>query len=317
MINFYCGFCPGTLGQLTYSGNGAISSAQARTGTYSFQLNSTDAYQTVSARSEGYIGMGIYTVSGSQNRGIVYMSDDATELVRVRINGSSRFLEAMVDGGVVDTSTQQMFEGQWYYIEIYVKIADSGGRIVVKVEGNTWIDYTGDTKPGSETTFNRYSFPDEAGISHSHIDDLVIRDDDWPGDVRVYAMVPNAAGDLTEWTPSAGSNWDCVEEVPASDSDYVESDTTDDEDLYNSADPSWGGTIQAVNVWARAKEGAAGSDTLAHIIKTTGSVFDGEDCELGTTYAYHYNIWQINPATSGSWTASELNSLQFGVKNTS
>lgn len=43
-----------------------------------------------------------------------------------------------------------------YLIEVYFKIASSGGRVVVKVNGTTIVDYTGDTSIGSTNKINKF-----------------------------------------------------------------------------------------------------------------------------------------------------------------
>ena len=65
-----------------------------------------------------------------------------------------RLISERGDGTTLQVSAEALTIGQTYLIEVYFSLADSGGRSVVKVDHIPWIDYTGDTKPGADTTID-------------------------------------------------------------------------------------------------------------------------------------------------------------------
>jgi len=62
------------------------------------------------------------------------------------------------------------------YLEVYVKIDDTVGRVVVKAEGVTVVDFTGDTKNGGTGTLYQVGFGHTAGSNNAGMDDLYIND---------------------------------------------------------------------------------------------------------------------------------------------
>lgn len=125
---------------------------------------------------------------------------------------------------------------------------------------------------------------------------------------------PEAAGDLTQWTPSAGNNYACVSDQ--SDLTYVKTDTNLKEDLYGIADlVESNPVISSVKIYVRAK-----SDTYASQfhkfrikLKTGGTEYDN-----GTTLTLTGSIvdysWEktTNPKTGNAWTKDEVDALQVG-----
>jgi hypothetical protein len=84
------------------------------------------------------------------------------------------------------------------------------------------------------------------------IDDVIFDDSTWVGPSSIQGLVPTGAGATTQFDPSTGSNYACVDEVPASDTDYIYTNTANDVDTYACGNLT--GTInsvKAVQVQAR------------------------------------------------------------------
>ena len=207
-------------------------------------------------------------------------------------------------------------------IEIYVKIADSGGRFVVKVDGVTCIDFTGDTKAGADATFDSIRFGRVptgygGGYGYAYIDNVVLDDAAFPGNTSIQAIRPTSAGNSTQWTPSAGSNWDCVDEVPASDADNVVTNENDQVDLYT-AENLVGtiGSVVCVQVQARVvKEGAATPQNLAFGVRTGATDYFSPDKIIPTAEKSIVHLWDQNPNTAAAWTPAEVDGIEIGIKS--
>lgn len=336
------GFEMGDLLNLTgYSGGVSASTTQKRSGAYALALSGNgtaatySAYKAITATSEIYIRCGLYmhnNTSRNNSQRIVF-ADDTTELVSVRIIGNVRTFGAYVNGSSVATSVDTYSVATWYLVEVYVKIADSGGRIVVRIDGETVINYTGDTKPGAATTFSRIYFnfwhnDSDASTYTFYFDDIAINDrngdvdNTWCGDGHIIALTPNASGDFNDFTPSTGSainNFQMVDEIPSdSDTTYIESTTADHKDLYNLSDS---GLAEADNeisrIWveSRGKDTTTGSGIIKLLISEDGTITESADIELTTSYnTLKSGEYLVDPVTSERWLAATLNNLQAGVK---
>ena len=130
---------------------------------------------------------------------------------------------------------------------------------------------------------------------------------------------PNGAGDRTEATPSAGANWDCVEETPHdSDGTYVSTNpgASPDEDLYAVQDPTFDATdfINSVTVHIVTRETAAHAGSAAPCLKENGTDTVGSATFLLLTYADYSQTWTARPSDGNNWQYDDIASLQIGVK---
>lgn len=204
-----------------------------------------------------------------------------------------------------------------YLFEFYFYLNDVAGRFVVKVNGITLIDFTGDTNPGSFAEINVICF----GMSNTstygpgYIDDIVIRTDDFPGDVRVGKAVLNASGHYTELTPSTGTNLDCINDVD--DADYNYTNTVDRADSFTiSAATEDIQSIQAVKVSGSARKvGGATPQNVKLLVRHSNTDDLSSDLALPTDFGVGYeksNIWET--VNGGALSEAVLNACEFGYK---
>ena len=105
----------------------------------------------------------------------------------------------------------------WNVMEVMFTPADSGGRFVIKINGVTIIDYTGDTRylgTAGRTSLVRLGMMTSMGVAEMYMDDIVISDNAWPGTGGLWVLPVTANGDLQEWTASAGAQYECVDDLP-------------------------------------------------------------------------------------------------------
>lgn len=222
----------------------------------------------------------------------------------------------------IGISSPQLVAGVWNYVEARVLISDTVGRCVVNVNGNTLIDFTGDTKnAGTNTSVDKVRL---SGINNfgtgQYYDDLYLCDssgsapyNNFLGDVRIHTIVPNAAGSSTQFTPSAGANYTTVDELPYSATDYVYG-TSGQTDLYGASDlPGGTGIIYGVQTTAVVKKTDAGNISGRAAIKSGASTYYGTSVGLTTTDLAVSRIDQVNPDTSTAWTSGEVNAMEIGV----
>lgn len=228
------------------------------------------------------------------------------------------------DGTVLGTSTAGIIRnGAWNYVEMSFTIADSGGRAILKVNGVTQIDFTGDTKNGgTNTTLDTvYFINDNIGTLH-YYDDLYICDglgsspnNDFLGDVRVQTLLPTGAGASTQWTPSVGNNWDNVNDAPYVSTTYNSANEAGLRDTYAMGDVN-GATMTIFGVQANllALKTDSGSANLKHVVRSGGTDYYGADRVLGTSLGSYVAVREVDPATSAAWDNAGINAVEFGVE---
>ncbi|REJ65625.1 MAG: hypothetical protein DWQ31_16935 [Planctomycetota bacterium] len=242
----------------------------------------------------------------------------------IALNGKIKFndTEATAAEGM-------LVAGAWYYIELRCRFSQTVGEYELRVNGVTVLSATGvDTLlglPGSSPTIIRWQ--NKQGFTGlGAIDDIYVLDNtgasnnDFLGlDTVVEGIFPSADGDLTDWTPSSGSDHYALVDEPAfSSSDYVESDAANEKDLYQYEDLVLiNGSIFGVqvNTISRVQEPNVVIDTKNLVKSGTTeeeSTFLEADSESSTTYP---SVHEQDPDTATPWTIASVNSAQFGVKN--
>jgi hypothetical protein len=215
--------------------------------------------------------------------------------------------------------------GFWHYLEMSATIDDTTGSVILRCDGVQILSFTGDTKNGgSNSTIDEVflcTYVGSGGITY--FDDVYILDsggsapyNTFLGEVRIYTTLPTGAGATTQWTPSAGTNFGAVDDVPYSASDYVSTSTSGNRDTYAMSDlPSGVGTIYAVRTVAAAKKSDAGAASLKVVDRSGGANYYGTTTALATGDVSVFGaIRTVDPATSAAWTASGVNALEAGIE---
>lgn len=120
-------------------------------------------------------------------------------------------------------------------------------------------------------------------------------------------------------TLSDNGNWDHVTEYPPDDDGtYVSTSVDDDLDLYNlDALPASLAASGPIVIKTRAVKNDAGTRTLTHAYKTSGTTQTGSALPLPTgAYAYQRTYRDDDATDSNDWSDSKLNALQVGPKAT-
>ena len=256
---------------------------------FAFQIRSKD----VSLRT-------FFTVYNGSSQLISFDLDNTTHKIQVRnsipstiVNGSKAY--------VSDTT---------YFMQIYIKIADSGGRIIVKYDGNTDIDFTGDTKGGALSLINRLQL-----FGWGYFNNVIIDDSIWIEETEICLLKPNGVGNSSSWTPTSGDNYTCVDEVPYSDVDYVSENVADAIDTY-AVENSPGDLVSVKCVQAQART-RKDSDSLLNnmnLVVRSSIDYHGSDESLTTSFVGKAKLWEINPADSQDWEKADIDAMEIGVR---
>jgi hypothetical protein len=321
---FIDGFDHGSTGLWDVDSGVTLDGTSKVTGTYSVAGEAPLYYlqKTITATDEIYLAFRVYKSALEQNHRIVIYFYDGSD--NLQANCTLDYSSGCVTFTVYN-STPSAEETYNYYFSIpntyhvqirFLNTDDDDKTMQVKVNNVEILDVSWtNSSPDSATTEKVRVSVEGTGC---YFDDFVFDDSEWPGAPYVYTLQPDADGSTNEWTPSTGSdNYAVVDEIPASDADYVETDGEDDIDLYSLEHlpdtEDW--APNSVQVSARAMSpGTPANEYLALVVHVSGeSNHESSSKFLSSSFGYVSNLWNSNPV-SGEWTEYVINNMEAGIK---
>lgn len=225
-------------------------------------------------------------------------------------------------GAFINQSTVIPASNQWRYVEAKVTIG-AAGAYEVRVDGLTVMSGVGNTQNTANSFANQITPLTGGGTAWA--DDFYALDtaggvnDDFLGDVSVYALSPNQNGYLNEWVPvTLPANWQNVAlpllyPVP---SGHNASPGVGKIDAYKTAVLPQNGTVfgvQSVGIMQR-------DDAMFHqgrvFLRVAGGNYESPDLIMADGYMGVTRMDDVNPATAGAWTKAVVDTLEVGVKET-
>jgi len=216
----------------------------------------------------------------------------------------------------------------WNFIEFHSTISATAGTLALRVNGQaipSVPDQTGINtfnSNASSATVSAIVMQGDGGHT-TYVDDLYICDGttgpgSYPnnlfvGDSRCSTLFPDGNSSVT-WTPLTGANWQEVSETAMdSDTSYNRTNTAGAQDSFNfNTLASDINQVIGIQVTVALRKEDAGARTVAPVLVIGGTTYQGTAVSVDTTYLYITSLWPINPHTSASWTAADVNGLQAG-----
>lgn len=300
------------------AGNGRNSTACLR-----FGNNQHYAAKTLSAQATWIVGAAFKVSTLTYEWLLMQLLDGATLHCDMRLKTDGT-LSVTRNGTVLGTSVAAISANAWYYVELKATISDAAGVAVVHLNGAEILSLSGvDTRNSASASANviRLGGPGAQQFATMDFDDVYMCDaagsvnNDFLGDVRVEAVLPNGAGNSAQWTPSAGANYECVDDNPGnSDTDYNASSTAGHKDTYALGDlATSGGTVFGVQTNLLARKDDAGARTLRSVVRSGSSESTGATTGLGDTYTYLCDVFETKPG-GGAWAVSDVNAAEAGME---
>lgn len=212
--------------------------------------------------------------------------------------------------------------GGWSYIEIGYLTHPTAGRCILRLNGATVSDFTGNTRASG--TLNAissitYQGPDTTDRS---FDDIYIVDgegspNNFLGDCKVVALYPNGNGNSSQGTGSDGDSTDnylLVDEPLPSTTDYVDLSIGEkDTYAYSNHGLSTGivGGVQLRSVLSKTDVGAVRTRSVARLGGT--EAYGSDFYPPFGSYVYIQTTWTTRP-TGGAWTLADLDNAEFGLE---
>lgn len=238
-------------------------------------------------------------------------------------NGGHIYLKDS-NGTVIDrTSDPHIRWCRWNYIEIKATFHNTTGSVELRHNGKTVVTAQNQDLAGfSGNYINNLKFDYRDGML---VDDIYILDpttpglNDFLGPVVIRRLAPTADTAIADFTPSTGtSHYACVDDDRADETDYVESATVNDDDLWDYEDvPSEIAAIKAVNIVTDAAVTGSQAKKVVSLCKSGVAAVQevGEGVTIATPWQEFNHPIESDPNTGSPWTLSGLNAAQFGVRH--
>ncbi len=271
-------------------------------------------------------GFGYFRNTSSVSHAVLRLRNSGTDHITLVVNASG-FIEVYrgtSSGTLLGTgSTTQLSNGQWYFLEMKATIDDTTGSVIVKVNEATELSLSGiDTRNGGSAIVDSFMLDLQSG--RWYIDDFYLLDttgsanNDFLGDIQVQILVPSGAGTHTDFTPSTGSNYQNVDDIPEdADTTYNTGSVNGDTDTYAFGNiTATSAVIKGVDVNILARKTLSGSRTFAPVIRTNSTDYVGDDITALDSYSLNNQIYETNPDTSSAWLKAEVDAAEFGIQVT-
>lgn len=303
-----------------------------RSGSYSARLN--PSYSDWDARlvlpfnsglSDFYVqyAVNFYQFMPSASRKIFRWSSGSTVLGGVKLNHVTMRLELYTGdfATLVGTGVTTILIDRWYVIELHIQIGDSG-NLELRLDGCTQVSFSGDTKPGSDTSVDNITIATTTW--YNFIDDIIVNDtsgavnNSWSNGAKIVLLKPNADGATKQWAPSAGSDhYSLVDESPPAAADYLQSTSpgqVEELDIENlPADAMAVGAVK-VDMW-----GLKGSTSIPNQVKlgvkSGGANYMSSAKDLLLSQCLVSHLLDADPADGNAFTPSKVNSLQLVLES--
>jgi hypothetical protein len=277
--------------------------------------------QFAASKSELYFAFKYYFSLTAQANGIIAFKDsNGTIILSILRNLSTKLIEAHLgayDGSTLGTGNTVLSAYKTYLVEIYYKPLNSNGVVTIKIDGvQQFTPYSGDSTAGLEgiKSFLIGSTSSQA-YSHGNYDDVVVDDANWIGNTKLGIITPNGTGTTNNWTASAGTAYQCIDEIPPVDTDYVYSNTTDQIATYAMTTIANMNSVKAVQLQGRAAyEGSPTPTKIQLGVRSGGSDSFATDLSAGVGFGMLTKILELNPADSAAWEQADIDNLEIGVK---
>lgn len=300
------------------------------TDTYSVGINSLTSLQSPDYGVLGYTGAAFYYISASTSTLPSYVSFSWLRVGLVNFEVrllSSGFMQLLRGGTVVATSPSVINPSVGHWIECRGTLINSGGVVVIWVDGVEVVNYTGDTQNTAIAGWDRFSWliPSIAGPG-CFINDIIFTDDApvvmgvpmperWCAALRPSADVTVAGITATPAQPG-GSFYLNISEAPASIASYLETVTSPNETLFDATNlpaPAAVGSVEVVSVFAwQGRDGVitTGESRLRSVAT------DAYSAVTVLPAAPNYGTTQLDltldPDTGLTWTTAGIDASQIG-----
>lgn len=303
---------------------GSNTASNVRSGSRAWVVGNGDSKTLPATYSEFYFRAALrFSAVNAGPFPLFDMKTGTTIVIQVTVNADNTISVYSNAGATLQfTTTYTVTASTYYLFELRVLLGGAGvGITTLKIDGIQRGTNVATANNQNGSTIDRFAFR----YTVNTIDDLAFNDtttasdNSWPGDGHIITQLPTGAGNSTQWTPSAGANWQNVDEVPPNgDTDYNSVATTNQRDDYALANSGLSG-VTISRVWAEmvSKIDVADGSTAGMYIRAGTTNYDDANGLLAQTLSYsRYKSaeWLVNPDTTVAWIVADLDALNAGIR---
>lgn len=304
----------------------SIQTTAGRRGTQCLRCNSGSATASINvpAAATYIVGGAILKPSLTQNSTMLTFLEGATVhcIVRVEVGGHFAAYRGSTSTEIGLGTIKRVPQNGYVYMECRVFISDTVGTVEVRINGEVVLNLTNlDNRNGATGIIDSVRIAGNLDWDDFYICDTTgANNNTFLGDVEIEHVVPDGAGNATQWTnlTGAATHWQAVNESPAVDdlTSFVDTATNTHLDQFtfgNLSTITGGSTILAVqaNCMAKVDSGAA---TIRQVKRPTTVDFNGANFVLGTAWANIREIWETDLQAVAAWTDTTFNATEFGFE---
>ena len=248
---------------------------------------------------------------------------DSNKHINICLNGSRNF-EVYRDTNFLGTSSgKTVMDLVWHNLEVKIHLHSSEGTVELKLDGLQILNLAGQNTMTGSNAYARYFFVGMIYIGEAfYVDCFYLCDNtgdapqnDFLGDVRCDVLRPNGAGVVTQFTPSAGANYENVDDTtPDDDSTKNSDDVVGHQDSYALPSLAPGGEIFGVKPAIVVAKDDAGAKSCKILTRSNGTLYKSDEVIPLTTYTRNSKIYQDNPADSLTWEEADIADMEVGVE---
>lgn len=333
--------------------NIALSQTQVKSGAWAYRTTTDEAFGHAEGAGIAAIRMGYWLHMASSgiaaDNSVLYFAGNGligantTNSIWIEINPSlgTITVERPLSGGSTTETlythsgipTELSTTGAWFSVGIRHTIHASTGFISLYIGGALVFTYIGDTRPSNVDSGQQFQTSAQyflcagrragaGGFTDAYIDDLYVDEavgeaDDFVPGRGFHVIFPTGTGENADFTPTAGANWENVDDNPNDGSTTENQSTTDqDMDTFAFADtftlPAQHTIVQVIAT-PFARQLDSGAQLSVHAFD--GTLYDHSDpLDLPTGYSRPvFAVFPLQPDGS-PWTENAIDNCEFGYR---
>jgi hypothetical protein len=221
---------------------------------------------------------------------------------------------------IVITSSAIVIDNAWHWVELEYCLNGASSSCQLYIDGVSQGSSATNLGTAAAITAVFFSGGYNTGGVH-YYDDIIIWDDQgasfnsFPlGPRRISTLVPNADGDLAQFTPKSGTSHFAMVNGGYTSTNYVSDGGTGQVDLYKFPTLAYTPTsINAVVGNYYGQNTGAGSTNLIPKVKTSGTTASGTTLTMTVGVNSLLQNAFITDAGGTAWSASAVNAMQIGM----
>lgn len=305
-----------------------VSTTRCRSGKFSLLFtNSTDVISKTlpSSYSELYFQFAIMWLDFPVAGTYATLRNGSTDLLRIKVTGSSSIFKLLATDGsdtTLATGTTILSPYTFYVVEVYFKVDTSTGVCTTRLNGVQELTYSGNT--GSTLVDGiQLKTPTNNDV---HFDDVIVNDtsgdynNTWPDRMFIAGIPAVANSDTVQMqSPVSIDNYYIASSFvrPYNLNFFTAANSTSLTELYD-AEPSpiFVTNICAVSLVSYAHTFLYSPNVTAFkfILRSGTTVYESSELSVTSNLSVFTNIWETSPTSGVTWTSSEFNSLDVGVR---